>query len=137
MAIGKTAACLIIALASQAAQFTVRHPHRPWKTACTGLLTVDAAGVSFTGEKQHTWTWKYDDIQQLNLGLESIEVRTYRDRKLHLGADQAYDFRGEIPAESVYATLRDHLDQRLVASFGEAPDASAWSVPVKRLGTIM
>jgi hypothetical protein len=136
MAIGKTAACIALALACQAAQFTVRHPHRPWKSACTGLLTVDAAGVSFSGDKDHSWTWKYDDIQQLALTTDSIEIRTYRDRKLHLGADQSYDFKGEVPAESLYPDLRDHLDTRLVAAFGEAPDGASWSVPVKRLGTI-
>ena len=136
MAIGKTAACLVIALACQAAQFTVRHPHRPWKSGCTGLMTIDATGVSFAGEKDHSWSWKYDDIQQLRLSPESIRVVTYRDRKIHLGADQSYELTGEIPAESIYPTLRDHLEQRLVAAIGETSESAAWSVPVKRLGTI-
>ena len=79
MAIGKTASCLITAAAmwASAAQFAVRHEHV--YGGCQGVLTVDQLGVSYAGEKGHSWTWAYSDIQQFKLKPDGIEVVTYRD----------------------------------------------------------
>ena len=131
MALGKTAGCVILAaLAASAAQFTVRHKHL--YGGCTGILTVDADGVRFAGAKGHFWTWNYPDIQQLRLEPRDLHILTYKDRKLKLGADQAYDFTGRIPSGELFSLLRDHMDQRFIAAV-EPPangfePAALWSV---------
>jgi len=144
MAFGKTAGCLILegAVWAQAAQFTVRHEHL--RKGCAGTLTVDENGVRFTGAKKHAWSWKYEDIQQLRLSPESIYILTYKDSKLRLGKDREYNFTGKIPAEELYALLKNRMDQRFVAAVGqpERPATGAlglptWSVPVKHLRPIV
>jgi hypothetical protein len=136
MAIGKTAAGLILAGAAcvQAAQFTVRHEHL--HKGCNGVLTVDANGVEFAGPKGHAWRWNYDDIQELQLSPRAIRILTYKDSKIRLGRDRAYEFTGAIPAEELYGMWRDKLDQRLTASVANAPAAPLWSIPAKHLRAI-
>ena len=133
MAYGKAASCLILAGAiwAQGAQFTVRHEHL--RKGCAGVMTVDENGVAFTGAKKHVWKWKYEDIQELRLAPESIYILTYKDSKLRLGEDRAYNFTGKIPAEELYALLRERMDQRFVAEVGEAVGLPTWSAPVKHL----
>ena len=138
MAIGKTAGCLILAGAAwtwaSAAQFTVEHKH--WRGGCSGVLTVDANGVSFDGPKEHAWTWQFQDIQELQLGPASIHILTYKDSKLRLGADLGYEFEGAIPAGDLYAVLRERMDQRLVAMVPSEGGGAGVSLPVKLLGRI-
>jgi hypothetical protein len=135
MAFGKTASCLILAVAlASAAQFTVRHKHL--NGGCAGAMTVDENGVAFTGAKKHAWSWKYEDIQQLRLSPESIYILTYKDSKLRLGEDRAYTFTGKIPAEELYALLADRMDQRFVAAVGQALGLPTFSVPAKQLKPI-
>ncbi|HLK63780.1 MAG TPA: hypothetical protein VKU19_10105 [Bryobacteraceae bacterium] len=138
MAIGKAAGCLIVAVACAAAadaQFTVRH--HALQHACNGVFLVNREGVSFTGTKGHVWSWKIQDIQEFQLSPRSIHILTYRDKKLRLGADEGYQFTGTIPADEVYAILRERMDQRLVAMLGTPPGAgAALTVPVKHLGHI-
>jgi hypothetical protein len=123
------------AMWASAAQFTVRHKHL--NGGCTGAMTVDENGVRFTGAKKHAWSWKYDDIQQLRLAPESIYILTYKDSKLRLGKDREYNFTGKIPAEELYALLKDKMDQRFVAAVGQALGLPTWSVPVKHLRPIV
>jgi hypothetical protein len=132
MAYGKTASCLVLAAAlASAAQFPVRHEHL--RKGCTGVMTVDENGVSFTGAKKHAWRWKYEDIQELRLAPESIYILTYKDSNLWLGEDREYNFTGKIPAEELYALLRERMDQRFVAKVGQAIGLPTWSLPVKHL----
>src|SRR5271157_1619471 len=136
MAFGKAASCLILAATLvSAAQFTVRHEHL--RGGCAGAMTVDENGVSFTGAKKHAWTWKYEDIQELTLAPGSIHILTYKDSKLRLGKDREYNFTGKIPAEELYALLRDRMDQRFVAAVGQALGLPTWSVPAKHLRPIV
>ena len=136
MAFCKTASCLILAAAlASATQFTVRHEHL--RGGCTGAMTVDENGVRFTGAKKHTWSWKYEDIQQLRLSPERIYILTYKDSKLRLGEDREYNFTGKVPAEELYALLRDRMDQRFVAAVGQAIGLPTWSVSVKHLRPII
>ena len=137
MAFGKTASCLILAGAmwAQGAQFTVRHKHL--NGGCAGEMTVDENGVRFTGAKKHVWSWKYEDIQQLTLSPERIYILTYKDSKLRLGKDREYTFTGKVPAEELYALLRERMDQRFVAAVGQAIGLPTWSVPVKHLRPIV
>jgi hypothetical protein len=155
MAIGKAAGCLILAGAAWVsaaggalgAQFTVRHEHQWGRrfrlptpgNGCDGAMTVNEDGVSFAGPKGHAWTWKFQDIQELQLSPRSIHILTYRDSKLRMGADEGYEFTGKIPAGELYAILRDRMDQRLVAEIGQAGDLShvAFSLPVKHLGRVI
>ena len=137
MAIGKTAGCLILAGAAWAwaAQFPVRYEHlgKP----CDGLLTVDEGGVRFEGSNRHAWRWKFTEIQELQLSPASIHILTYKDSRLRLGADREYRFAGKIPATDLYAFLRGHMDQRLVAQMGEVPAGPGLSLPVKHAGRMM
>ena len=136
MAFGKTASCLILAAAlASATQFTVRHKHL--NGGCAGAMTVDENGVRFTGAKKHAWSWKYEDIQELRLSPERIYILTYKDRKLRLGEDRAYNFTGKVPAEELYALLRERMDQRFVAAVGQAIGLPTWSVPAKHLRPIV
>jgi hypothetical protein len=136
MAFGKAASCLILAAAlASAAQFAVRHKHL--NGGCAGAMTVDENGVSFTGAKKHAWSWKYEDIQELALAPDGIRILTYKDSRLRLGKDREYNFTGKIPAEDLYALLRDRMDQRFVAAVGQAPDLPSWSLPVKHLRPIV
>jgi hypothetical protein len=135
MAFGKTASCLIMAAAlASAAQFTVRHKHL--NGGCAGVMTVEENGVTFTGAKKHAWNWKYEDIQELRLAPESIYILTYKDSKLRLGEDRAYNFTGKVPAEELYALLKERMDQRFVAAVGQAIGLPTWSLPVKHLRPI-
>jgi len=136
MAFGKTASCLILAATlASATQFKVRHEHL--RKGCAGTMTVDETGVSFTGAKKHAWSWKYEDIQELALAPDGIRILTYKDSRLRLGKDREYNFTGKIPAEDLYALLRDRMDQRFVAAVGQAPDLPSWSLPVKHLRPIV
>jgi hypothetical protein len=119
---------------ARAAQFTVRHEHL--RKGCAGVMTVDENGVRFAGARKHAWRWKYEDIQELRLAPESIYILTYKDSKLRLGADQGYAFTGKIPAEELYALLRERMDQRFVAALGQVSGAVSFSLPVKHLRPI-
>ena len=120
---------------ASATQFAVRHEHL--RKGCAGVMTVDENGVSFTGAKKHAWSWKYEDIQQLRLSPESIYILTCKDSKLRLGKDREYNFTGKIPAEELYALLKDRMDQRFVAAVGQGIGLPSWSVPVKHLRPIV
>jgi hypothetical protein len=144
MAFGKAAGCLILAGAAWVAlaqppglpTVSVRHEH-VYKS-CVGLLTMDNEGVTFTGEENHHWHWKYQDIQELSLSPEGVRVLTYSDSKLRLGGDREYEFAGNIPAADLYPFLKARMDQRLVARIGggEQKPEDLWSAPVKHLRRI-
>ena len=126
---------ILAATLASATQFTVRHEHL--RGGCAGTMTVDENGVRFTGAKKHAWSWKYEDIQELRLAPESIYILTYKDSKLRLGKDREYNFSGKIPAEELYALLRERMDQRFVAAVGQAIGLPTWSLPVKHLRPIV
>ena len=136
MAFRKTAAGLILAgaIGAQAAQFTARHEHlHKW---CEGTMTVDASGIAFESPKGHAFRWAYEDIQELQLSPRTIHILSYKDSKLKLGRDRAWEFTGDIPAGELYALWRDKLDQRLIAELAAAPGEPLWSIPVKHLRSL-
>ena len=51
-----------------------------------GALTISESGVSFQA-KPHSWSWAYQDIQQLKISDHALTVLTYKDSKWKLGAD--------------------------------------------------
>jgi hypothetical protein len=130
MAVGKTASGLILACALWGTdmEFQVRHQHL--RKGCVGTMKVTSEGIAFAGSKNHAWTWKYADIQELKAAPERISVLTYEDRKLKLGADRAYEFQGEIPS-GVYTLWSAKLDQRFVEA--RAEETGGWSLAAKHL----
>ena len=136
MARTQTTALLILAaalpLAGADLSFPVRHEHL--RKYCTGTMTVTTEGIAFAGPK-HSWRWKYGDIQQLKLAPGRIQVLTYRDRLLELGADREYEFRGALPP-ALYALWKDRLDQRFVAEVADAGVKPVLAIPAKRLGAL-
>jgi hypothetical protein len=134
MAFGKIASCLILAGSLWPAEFAVRHEHL--RKGCAGVITVDEAGIRFMGAKKHTWSWKYDDIEQLTLAPGRLHILTYRDSKLRLGADVAYTFTGKIPVDTLYAQWRAKLDQRFVAAVAAEESSGPAPIPVKLVGRI-
>ncbi|MGA2118529.1 MAG: hypothetical protein ABSH56_27710 [Bryobacteraceae bacterium] len=133
MALHRKAGWLILAsaLAACAAEFPVRHAH--WRGACAGAMTVDAAGVRFSGAAGHARAWKLEDIQQLVLAPDFIRVVTYESGRLPLQPYRGYTFTGRIPAAELAAALAPLMDRRLVLETAQPIGADAWSLPVKQL----
>ncbi len=136
----RVGAILILAVMLASAQTaTVRHKHARGNEP--GELQVTAAGISFSepgkGQK-HSRTWKYEDIQQLELSTSTIRILTYEDQKWVLGRDRGYEFIALPPgfADKVYAVWRDRLDQRFIADLPDKQVRVQWEVPAKLLGAI-
>ena len=137
MAIGKTAGSLILAgwIAANAAQFPMRHEHR--RKGCDGVMTVDDNGVRFAGPKGHSWTWKYAEIQQLQLEPKRIRILSYEDNKWQLGADREFDFTGTPPYELLVQIWKDVMDQRFVEALPPQLNVEGvYAIPVKHLKRI-
>ena len=114
---------LVFASALSLSAFPVEHRHLHGR--CAGDLRIDTVGVSFTGSRKHDAHWKLEDIRELKLAPDGVYVLTYRG---------AYDFRGEVPAQRLYAELRNVMDQRLVFEAARPEAHAIWSVPVKHRG---
>jgi hypothetical protein len=132
MAIAKTAGGIILAgwIAASGAQFHVLHEHL--RKGCEGTMTADEKGIRFSAARGHAWAWTYDDIRQLRLEPGKIHILTYEDRRLRLGADREYDFKGNLPVSELYQLWTSRMDQRFVAAL-PAPGAAGLSIPVKHL----
>ena len=135
MALGKTAAGIILAgwTAAFAVQFQVRHEHL--RKGCEGIMTVDENGIRFSGAKKHSWTWTYPNIQELRLEPRKIHILTYADNRLRLGADREYEFTGNLPVTDLYQLWSKRMDQRFVAELSR-PAPADFSIPVKHLKRI-
>lgn len=114
----------------------VRHEHL--RKGCFGTLTIDERGISFRGPKKHSWTWTYQDIQQLSVAPGELRVLTYQDNPWKLGADRGYRFRARSghPFIAVYELLKSRLDRRFVAELADDDVKPLWQIAVKRLGRI-
>lgn len=128
MALGsKALIALCLTAAAYAAEYPARHDH--WRRSCTGTLKVDDAGVSFTSPK-HSFAWKYEDIQQLDISPKHLRVRTYKDNLWKAGIDETNEFLGSF--ESAEPLLKGRVLNRI-------PDPSVdttWTVPVKLMARI-
>ncbi len=122
------------AAAAQEFRYQARHDHL--RKSGAGTLVIGAEGLSFTEDKgDHRWTWKWEDVQRLELAPGKLRVVTYRDDKWKLGADREYRFELE-PGRTfteAYEFLKGRLDQRLVAELADPEAAGGWSLPVKHL----
>jgi hypothetical protein len=85
---------LFIALALNGATshtYNVRHRHV--HNGGIGALKIDDTGISFeesAKKTKHSFQWKYADIQELVLSLDSLRIVTYEDNRLPLGHDRVY-----------------------------------------------
>src|SRR3954468_24607538 len=135
MAIGKTAIGLILTCAAWAQEFEVKHDH--FRKFCVGTLTVDEAGIRFSGPKGHAWTWPYAEIQRLTLYPGKIEILSYKDRSTwKLGKDVSYTFTGKFPTDALERQWSAKLDQRFVSAVGQNSGLAGIKFPVKQLGLI-
>jgi hypothetical protein len=127
------------ALLASAQTVTARHKHA--RASAAGELQVSVEGIVFSGsgkEQKHSRTWKYEDIQQLELSPTSLRILTYEDQKWVLGRDREYEF-VELPpwfAETVYGRWRGLLDQRFIADLPDKQLRPEWEVPAKLPGAI-
>ncbi len=114
---------LIFAATFTLSAFPVEHRHLHGR--CAGDLRIDAAGVSFAGSRKHDAYWKLQDIRELKLARDQVYVLTYRG---------GYEFRGDIPAQKLYAALKDVMDQRLVMEAAGQAEGLSYTVAVKHRG---
>jgi hypothetical protein len=89
-------------LRAQAFEFRVRHHHV--LRDCRGTLRISPDGIEYaTSNKGHARTWKYADIQVVQVESRAqLAVRTYEDQALLLGKDRMFEFtllEGKVPAE--------------------------------------
>ncbi len=123
---GISAILMMAAGMASAQSFPVMHRHLHHDGV--GTLTVTADGISYleSGKHaKHSRSWKYAEIQQLELSQDTLDLLTYEDQKWEFGRDRNYLFT-HLPAEfvkSVYPVWRERLDQRFIAAL--APDKSA------------
>jgi hypothetical protein len=122
----------MLALQMAGMEFPIRHEHL--RKGCDGTMTVDDAGIRFDGGKGHVWSWKYEDIQQLTLLPAGLNILTYKDSKLRLGADVEFKFAGELPSDELFREWSVRLDQRFVA--GQIFELTGERMAAKRLGMI-
>jgi hypothetical protein len=72
--------------------FQVEHSHS-WRS-CKGKLVFGDTTVEYIAEKkEHSRSWKYEDIQQLAIVPGRISILTFNARKIEFGADQAFNFK--------------------------------------------
>ena len=121
------------AMAAAAETYTVRHTHL--RNGVTGVLRISENELVYEEpgkHKQHSRTWKYDDIQELQLGPDTLRIVTYEDNRRQLGRDRVYLF-DKLPAEVAtrwYPLFSARLDQRFVAALAAAITPE-WQIPAK------
>ena len=134
----KVSASLILwvtfSLGATSQTYDVHHKHL-W-TGGPGVLRIDEKSISFeeSGEwAKHSRTWKYDDIQELRLGPQTLRIVTYEDNRWELGRDRVYIF-DRIPASVAadwYPVFRVKLDARFVAALADEQAKPEWQIPAK------
>jgi hypothetical protein len=129
---------LLSATAVGAAQtFEVQHEHR--LRSCRGNLIFADTGVDFVSEKkEHSHTWKYDDIRQLTLGSKRVVILTYDRRKMELGADRAFTFK--LLSGAISDRFREEMEKKLarplVSSVLPEQIKSKFSIPARHRLTL-
>jgi len=115
-----------------AVTFQVRHDHL--LGSCTGDLVFTDAAVEYRASKTgHARTWKYEDIQQLELAPGHISILTYEGRKLELG-DRSFDFNvlaGEVD-EAFRRDMENRLTRPLVSSVIPEQAQARYTIPARR-----
>jgi hypothetical protein len=126
---------ILILLAAAASAQTASVRHRHLHGGGSGDLQISEEGISFTEAKKegHSRTWKFEDLQQIELSLGTLRILTYEDQKWKLGRDGEYVF-DRLPvgfASKAYGQWRDRLDQRFIAGLPDKDVATLWEIPAK------
>jgi hypothetical protein len=101
---------LSAAAAGTAQTFEVEHEHR--LRNCKGKLVFGDTAVDFISEKkEHSRSWKYEDIQQLGLDSKRVAILTYDRRKIELGADRSFTFK--LLSGTISNQFREEMEKRL------------------------
>lgn len=86
------ACALLAAGALRAETFEAKHDH--FLGSCSGRLVFGNETVDYVTDKRgHSRSWKYEDIQQLEIAPSRITILTYHSRAIRFGTDQAFNFK--------------------------------------------
>ena len=140
MAFRSQAATLLILLGASLANaedltFPVQHDHLHKGGQGTLTFTQDSVSWEEPKKPEHSRTWPYAEIQQLELARDHVRILTYEDVRWQLGRDREYRF-DHLPVElsaRVHPFLTQRLDQRYLAHIAEPATAATWDVPAKLL----
>jgi hypothetical protein len=104
-------ASLLLAAAARAETFQVRHDHL--RGGCKGELVFTDSGVEYRPEKKakHAASWKYEDIQQMELDRGRITILSYQSSRLRGGADRVFNF--DLLSGAVTGEFRGRMASRL------------------------
>jgi hypothetical protein len=126
---------LLLAAPAAAELIELKAEHGRWRWRAEGLLSMDGDGLRFDAPGRR-FSWRWAEIQQLELVRDRILVTGYRDRGLwKMYADEQAEFRfaGTPDVERLYAFLSTRMDQRLVARVALPPHEVLWRVAAKRV----
>jgi serine/threonine-protein kinase len=73
-------------------EFRAQHNHRIG--SCTGQLTLEATGVSYSSPDHGLWRWSFDELERMTRkGRRELELVTGEKETLRLGGGKHYDFK--------------------------------------------
>jgi hypothetical protein len=122
------------AAAARAAERAFRVEHDHLLRHCEGELVFGDAGVAYkASEPGHSREWKYEDIQQLEVGRDAIAILGYDARKRELGRDQAFRFKvlEGAPDEALRKEMEEKLARPLVSSILPEDQTVRFSIPAR------
>ena len=122
---------------ASAQSYTVEVRHQHWHKGAMGTLRISPEEISFEehGKKGKTdsRSWRYEEIQQLEVSPSELRILTYEDSKWKLGRDREYIF-DRVPkdlAVEAYPLWTSKLDQRFIAAVPAPDPAPEWKVGAK------
>ncbi len=136
--IGAALPCLLFVVPLFAQDFSARHQHS--RGFCTGAVSITPNGIAYAqagdeqiiGEKRHTFSWTFEDIEQLEISTTALNVVIAEERMFFTGGDRELKFSGDFAR--AYLRLKDRMDQRLIARLADDQVDPLWKIPVLRLG---
>lgn len=130
-----TALLVLASLGSETARaqaFQVEHEH--FRGSCKGELVFGDTAVEYKTDKaQHARTWKYEDIQQLEIAPRRVSVLTYQEKRLGIGADKSFNFKlisGQL-YDSFRREIQSRLSRPLVSSVLPDESSARYTIPVR------
>ena len=120
---------------AQDLSFPVRHDHL--HKGGEGILTFTEEIVRWEENKkpEHSRSWRYAEIQRLELARGHVHILTYEDVGWQFGRDREYRF-DHLPAElptRLHPFLTAHMGQRYLAHLADPSVTPVWEVPAKLL----
>src|ERR1035438_10032211 len=119
--------------------FQVRHDHVDihLHKGGEGVLTFTDEIVRWEENKkpEHSRSWRYAEIQRLEVAPGHVRILTYEDVGWQLGRDREYSFDRLPPdlAARVHPFLTAFMDQRYLAHVADPSVKPVWEVPAKLL----